>query len=153
MKSKLTFPHSNVSPRGQWAATELHKWDTCSWNNPTADDAAGPPVFTGESKEIGKYTVQYTATDRAAWGGIPGTQKCSQEYLCHPQVVFYRDGYEIILNTWESQGRVSSCQYSGGEECGGLCYIGRRNGDFSKAAMLGGDCAVPCIDQGLPDIE
>lgn len=93
--------HVNVAPRGQFKASETNHWgDACAWNNPAEDDEAGPPVFVGESKEIGKYSVQWTSTDRAAWGGIPGTIKCGSEALCHPQVIFYRDDYEIILNTW-----------------------------------------------------
>jgi hypothetical protein len=61
----------------------------------------------------------------------------------------------IISNrSIESQGRVSKCQYSDGADCGGLCNIGRRNGDSSSGAMIAGDCAVPCIDEGtLEDVE
>jgi hypothetical protein len=32
--------------------------------------------------------------------------------LCDPQVIFYCDGYEIIHNTWESQGTITKCQCS-----------------------------------------
>ena len=93
--------HHNIMPRKGLADKTLNNWgEGCSWHNPSEDDPAGPPVFIGEAKGIGKYSVQWTATDRAAWGGIPDTVKCGAEALCNPQVVFYRDDYEIILNTW-----------------------------------------------------
>jgi hypothetical protein len=77
--SQADTPHSNVSPCSQCAAIELHKWFACSRNNSIADDVAGPPVFVGESKEIGKYIVQYSATDSIAWVIIPVIKQCNQE--------------------------------------------------------------------------
>lgn len=44
--------------------------------------------------------MQFTATDRVAWSGIPNTRKCGEEGLCYPQFVFYRTDFNIVLNTW-----------------------------------------------------
>ncbi|CEN60776.1 Putative Fibronectin type III domain protein [Aspergillus calidoustus] len=118
------------------------------WNNPSSTD---PPVhfFEGDPA-IGLYSVQFTATDTVAWGGIPNTQKCPIEGLCNPQYIFYRKGYRIAINTWESQGRVSACQYSGGQNCLGLCSSGVRDQFSTGGVVWGGSCAIPCIDD-IPD--
>ncbi|KAL5344058.1 fibronectin type III domain protein [Aspergillus crustosus] len=118
------------------------------WNDPANTD---PPVhfFEGDPA-IGLYSVQYTATDEYAWDGIPGTVKCNPEVLCNPQYIFYHKGYRIVLNTWQSQGRTSACQYSGGEDCLGLCSSGVLNEFLTGGVLWGGDCAIPCVDD-VPD--
>jgi hypothetical protein len=50
----------------------------------------------------------------------------------------------------ESQGRVSACQYSGGEDCLGLCSSGVKDQFQTGGVLWGGDCAIPCIDD-VPD--
>ncbi|KAM5343920.1 hypothetical protein ACJ41O_012457 [Fusarium nematophilum] len=98
--------------------------------------------------------IQYTATKEHAWGGIPGTSTCAAQGLCNPQFVFYRDSYNLVLNTWESQGEISYCQYSGGANCRGLCSSGVKNQFSSGGVTWGGDCAIPCEgDANLPSIE
>ncbi|KAL5002990.1 hypothetical protein BDV10DRAFT_156740 [Aspergillus recurvatus] len=118
------------------------------WNNPESTD---PPIhfFEGDPA-IGLYSVQYTATDKVAWSGIANTEKCHIQGLCNPQYIFYHKGYRIVLNTWESQGRVSACQYSGGEDCLGLCSSSVKDQTTSGGVTWGGDCAIPCIDD-VPD--
>lgn len=52
----------------------------------------------------------------------------------------------------ESQGEVSACQYSGGEDCKGLCLSGVKDQFSSGGVTWGGDCAIPCeSDTDLPD--
>lgn len=107
--------------------------------------------FSNEiSSGIGYYSVQFTATDTVAWSGIPNTQTCVAEGLCNPQLVFYRDGYNIQLNTWESQGSVSAGQYSG--NFNGLCGNGPVKDQFqSNGVVMGFDCGIPCWnDADLP---
>lgn len=71
------------------------------WIDP---EHTAPPIhfFEGDQGDsaIGVYSVQYTATDRVAWSGIPDTEKCPFEGLCNPQYIFYHNGYQIVLNTW-----------------------------------------------------
>ncbi|KAL3478435.1 fibronectin type III domain protein [Aspergillus californicus] len=118
------------------------------WNNPGNTD---PPVqFFEDDPAIGLYSVQFTATDTVAWDGIPGTKKCNIEGLCNPQYIFYHKGYRIVLNTWESQGRISACQYSGGADCLGLCLSGVLDQFPTGGVRWGGDCAIPCVDD-IPD--
>ncbi|KAI8663291.1 hypothetical protein NCS57_00929700 [Fusarium keratoplasticum] len=136
--------------RGSKDRTATHKDDNCSWIDPPNND---PPVVYYEGDQgIGTYSIQYTATKEHAWGGIPGTKTCEVQGLCNPQYVFYRDGYNIVLNTWESQGEISYCQYSAGENCRGLCSSGVKDQFASGGMRWGGDCAIPCADEaGLPD--
>ncbi|KAJ0414178.1 hypothetical protein BJY00DRAFT_295568 [Aspergillus carlsbadensis] len=119
------------------------------WNDP---EHTTPPVhfFEGDNGDpaIGAYSVQFTGTDRFAWGGIEGTETCSIEGLCNPQYIFYHKEYEIVLNTWQSQGRISACQYSQGEDCEGMCSSGVKNQFWSGGVLWGGDCAIPCIEDG-----
>ncbi|RHZ67377.1 uncharacterized protein CDV56_109579 [Aspergillus thermomutatus] len=124
------------------------EWKNVGWNNP---ESTAPPVhfFEGDPA-IGLYSVQFTATDRVAWRGVPNTVKCYIEGLCNPQYIFYHKGYRIVLNTWESQGRISACQYSGGEDCLGLCSSGVKDQFGSGGVRWGGDCAIPCVDD-VPD--
>ncbi|KAJ3536734.1 hypothetical protein NM208_g6600 [Fusarium decemcellulare] len=138
--------------RGSGDRTATHKDGACSWIDPPNND---PPVVYYEGDQgIGTYSIQYTATKEHAWGGIPNTSTCTVQGLCNPQYVFYRDGYNIVLNTWESQGEISSCQYSGGADCKGLCSSGVKDQFSSGGARWGGDCAIPCADDAtLPDIE
>ncbi|KAM5346852.1 hypothetical protein ACJ41O_009857 [Fusarium nematophilum] len=145
--------HMRTYDKGSADATATHDWrdtDGCAWINP---ESTGPGIkfFEGD-QGIGKYSIQYTATDEVAWSGTPDTKTCVMEGLCNPQLMFYRDGYAIVLNTWLSQGDVSACQYSNGEDCKGLCNSGVKD-QFSKNGMIwGGDCAIPCIgDTDLPD--
>ncbi|KAI1505154.1 hypothetical protein F5X99DRAFT_431296 [Biscogniauxia marginata] len=136
--------------RGSNDAVGDHKWDGCGWNNP---EKTTPPIEYFESDDgLGKYSVQFTATDEVAWKGAKDTKKCPIEGLCHPQYVFYRDGYNIVLNTWKSQGSISACQYSDGKDCRGLCDDGVKN-QFTKGGNVwGGSCAIPCKDDTkLPD--
>lgn len=82
--------------------------DTCfslAWNNP---QSTAPPVIYFESDFLGHYSVQFTATDQVAWNGIDGTQTCVIEGICNPQYVFFRNGYNIVLNTW-SKWMPSTC--------------------------------------------
>jgi hypothetical protein len=71
------------------------------WNDP---EHTAPPLHFFEGAQgdpaIGLYSVQYTATDRVAWSGIPGTEKCYIEGLCNPQYIFYHRGFQMVLNTW-----------------------------------------------------
>jgi hypothetical protein len=151
--------------------------NSSGWNDP---ENTTPPVhfFEGANGDpaIGAYSVQYTATDRVAWGGIEGTETCHIEGLCNPQYIFYHKDYDIVLNTWrefpqdlacfvlfllwslvlfltvflrsESQGEVSACQYSQGEDCKGMCSSGVKNQFWSGGVLWGGDCAIPCIEDG-----
>ncbi|RYP17692.1 hypothetical protein DL765_004370 [Monosporascus sp. GIB2] len=124
------------------------EWRNVGWNNP---ENTSPPVhfFEGDPA-IGLYSVQFTATDRVAWGGIPGTERCKIEGLCNPQYIFYHRGYRVILNTWQSQGRISACQYSHGEQCLGMCQSGVKDQFSSGGVRWGGDCAIPCVND-IPD--
>ncbi|KAL3490225.1 fibronectin type III domain protein [Aspergillus germanicus] len=133
--------------KGKGSATAEDKINV-GWNNPASTD---PPVhFFDGDPAIGLYSVQFTATDEHAWDGIEGTKECNIQGLCNPQYIFYRKGYRIVLNTWESQGRVSACQYSGGEDCLGLCSSGVKDQFQTGGVLWGGDCAIPCIDD-VPD--
>ncbi|KAH7024475.1 uncharacterized protein B0I36DRAFT_274027 [Microdochium trichocladiopsis] len=135
--------------RGSSGATATHNLNA-GWVDP--ENNAPPVHYFKDDQGMGEYSVQFTATDSHAWGGIEGTTKCSIQGLCHPQYIFYRDGYNIVLDTWKSEGRVSACQYSGGEDCAGLCAFGVKDQFSNNGVKWGGDCAVPCADQGgLPD--
>ncbi|KAM7206560.1 hypothetical protein V8F20_002686 [Naviculisporaceae sp. PSN 640] len=118
-----------------------------AWNNPTTTD---PPVWYFYNDKLGYYSYQFTGTDTAAWPGIPGTTTCSGfQGICNPQIVFYHAGYNIVLNTWQSQGRISACQYSGGEDCKGTCFSGVRGNELGPGGVVwGGKCAVPCRGDG-----
>ncbi|KAL4749306.1 hypothetical protein BDW72DRAFT_204849 [Aspergillus terricola var. indicus] len=133
--------------KGNRSATAVDKKNV-GWINP---GSTAPPVhfFEGDPA-IGLYSVQFTATDKVAWSGIPNTKKCEIEGLCNPQYIFYHKGYRIVLSTWESQGIVSACQYSQGEDCKGLCKSGVKDQFTSGGVKWGGDCAIPCIDN-VPD--
>ncbi|KAF4986886.1 hypothetical protein FDECE_15708 [Fusarium decemcellulare] len=133
--------------KGSLDATAEHDSPECAWIDPANND---PPVVFYEGDDgIGKYSVQYTATDSFAWDGIEGTVKCFFQGICYPQYVFYRDGYNIVLNTWQSEGDPTSCQL---EDCKGLCYTGIQNQFRSNGNQWGGDCAIPCEDEGkLPE--
>lgn len=70
------------------------------WNNPESSD---PPVLYFDNEgAVGLYSVQFTATGEHTWDGINGTKKCPFEGLCNPQYIFYRTGYNILLNTWRT---------------------------------------------------
>jgi hypothetical protein len=75
--------------------------DSSGWIDPENTE---PPAhfFEGANGDpaIGPYSVQYTATDRVAWSGIEGTEKCYFEGLCNAQYIFYHKDYDIVLNTW-----------------------------------------------------
>ncbi|KAI1839515.1 hypothetical protein JX266_014274 [Neoarthrinium moseri] len=130
-------------------AASIDSQQNIGWNNPAS---TAPPRFFFESPGIGQYSVQFTVTDTVAWSGTPNTKKCYVEGLFNPQYVFYHDGYNIILNTWQSQGIESDCYYL--SNCQGLCTLGvysqGANGD-----SVGGSCAIPCKDEGagsLPSV-
>lgn len=93
-----------------------------------------------------------TATDQHTLVVVDDPSTCAAEGICNPQYIFYRDGYEIVLDTWRQQGVLSACQYSGGEDCQGLCSSGVKDQFPSGGVRWGGDCAIPCIDDdSLPD--
>ncbi|KAJ3520155.1 hypothetical protein NM208_g13831 [Fusarium decemcellulare] len=131
-------------------ATATHDDGDCAWIDPENND---PPVVYYEGDPgIGKYSIQYTATDEYTWDEVEGSEKCSVQGLCNPQYVFYRDDYNLVLSTWQSQGDVSACSYSGGDDCKGLCMSGVKNQFKSGGQVWGGDCAIPCEDEAtLPD--
>jgi hypothetical protein len=59
----------------------------------------------------------------------------------------------ILTALSESQGRISACQYSKGEDCLGLCSSGVKD-QFPKGGVLwGGDCAIPCINDLSDDYD
>ncbi|KAL4864153.1 hypothetical protein BDV12DRAFT_201386 [Aspergillus spectabilis] len=108
------------------------EWKNVGWNNP---ESTAPPVhFLDGDPAICLYSVQYTATDRVAWSGIPNTVKCNMRGCA----------------TLKSQGRISACLYSGGEDCLGLCSSGVKDQFQSGGVCWGGDCAIPCLDD-VPD--
>ncbi|OAA61965.1 Fibronectin type III domain protein [Niveomyces insectorum RCEF 264] len=140
----------SIYAKGHKSPTSENK-QNIGWNNPAS---TAPPVLYFDDADIGPYSVQFTATDTVAWSGIPNTEKCYILGLCNPQYIFYHKGYNIILNTWESQGDVTSCQYSKGHDCKGLCLSGVEN-QFSKGGVVwGGYCAIPCYDDlsDLPSV-
>ncbi|GIK03124.1 hypothetical protein Aspvir_007193 [Aspergillus viridinutans] len=143
--SELTFKTWNISSDSDSPDTNWN--DHQPWIDPHSNP---PPVIYFDSPFIGTYSVQFTATDQVAWSGIDGTEKCVMQGICNPQYVFYRNGYNILINTWHSQGEVSKCQYSDGEECGGLCSSGVLDQFSRHGNVWGGCCAVPCIWDG-PD--
>lgn len=71
-----------------------------AWVNP--EQTAPPVAFFDNFPGFGTFSIQWTATDQFAWSGIPGTVKCRQEGLCHPQYVFYRENWNIVVNTWST---------------------------------------------------
>ncbi|GFF92627.1 exochitinase 1 [Aspergillus udagawae] len=104
------------------------------WNDP--EHTAPPRHFFEGDPAIGLYSVQYTATDR-----VPG------------MYIFYHKGYQVVLNTWQSQGRISACQDSKGEDCLGLCSSGVKDQFPQGGVLWGGDCAIPCINDLSDDYE
>ncbi|GIJ91768.1 hypothetical protein Asppvi_010741 [Aspergillus pseudoviridinutans] len=116
-----------------------------AWINP---QTTAPPIYYFENDFLGKYSVQFTATDQVAWSGINDTEKCPFEGICNPQYIFYHNGYSIILNTWQSQGYISACQYSHGGDCRGLCSSGVRDQFSQNGVVWGGNCALPCKTDG-----
>ncbi|KAL4864919.1 hypothetical protein BDV12DRAFT_200637 [Aspergillus spectabilis] len=124
------------------------KTKNVGWNN--LENTRPPVHFFEGDPAIGLYSVQFIAMDRVTWDSIPGTKKCNIQGLCNPQYIFYRKGYTAVLNTWESQGRVSGCQYSGGEDCLGLCSCGVKDQFATGGICWGRDCEIPCTDD-VPD--
>jgi len=106
-----------------------NNWNVCPWTKPasTAPPASHPvqsqslsectPFYSRErtltpnsqiqyftDPGIGDYSIQFTATDTVAWADAPainGTTKCVAEGLCNPQLVFYRKGYNLVIDTWK----------------------------------------------------
>jgi len=50
----------------------------------------------------------------------------------------------VVIQT-ESNGDVTSCQYSQGQDCKGLCDQGIQNEFVSGGLTWGGSCAIPCV--------
>ncbi|CAK7201479.1 hypothetical protein SEUCBS139899_004183 [Sporothrix eucalyptigena] len=126
--------------RGTYNPTSLTGLNI-GWNDPAS---TAPPIFFFDDPVLGPYSVQFTATDTVAWSGANYTEKCIVQGLCNPQYVFYHRGYRLVLDTWLTQGEVSSCQYTQGHDCKGLCSSGVINQFSTGGDVWGGDCAVPC---------
>lgn len=63
---------------------------------------------------------------------IEGAEGCGGEGMCNPQITFYRDGYELVLNTWQSVYQGSSSP-----DGVGLCQGGVLD-QFHKGGMVFG---------------
>lgn len=127
-------------------------WPNCAWVNPSDDNP--PPVQFFNDAGLGKYSFQMTATKEKTFSGNGNKgRKCVGEGLCHPQIIFYRDDFDLVLNTWESQGDLSAGGYTGDYK--GLCGGGPVKDQFKKGGLvMGFDCAVPCADDGaLPSTK
>ncbi|KAM0323757.1 hypothetical protein ACHAQA_008694 [Verticillium albo-atrum] len=119
-------------------------------NEPSAPEGI-PDVNAFDDPGVGLYSVFMTATDQHHMNVVETPSTCAIEGICNPQYIIYRDGFEIVLDTWNQQGTLSRCQYSGGEDCGGLCSSGVKDQFSSGGVTWGGDCAIPCIgDDVLP---
>ncbi|KAI1818407.1 hypothetical protein GGS20DRAFT_528484 [Poronia punctata] len=137
VRNDLSPPYSKDAPS---VSTSYH----LAWNNPENTD---PPVKFMYDEWLGNYSIMYTATDRVAWSGIEGTKKCFFQGICYPQYIFYHTGYNIIFNTWQSEGDRTACQYTHGE-CQGLCQTFIYDQFSTNGNKWGGGCAVPCWDDG-----
>ncbi|KXJ93858.1 hypothetical protein Micbo1qcDRAFT_201803 [Microdochium bolleyi] len=151
-RCRVSFRTQGGGNQGVWSYDKGYGYNSPSgtheFHAPWVDSA--PPVHYYHDTGIGHFSVQFTATDKYAWSGIEGTKKCGFQGLCNPQLVFYRDGYNIAINTWDSQGSKAECYYSNGERCGGLCKSGVKNQFASGGAKWAGDCAIPCYSEGQP---
>ncbi|PLN80644.1 hypothetical protein BDW42DRAFT_185945 [Aspergillus taichungensis] len=104
-------------------------WNVCWWDD--EKKISGTQYFTDPG--IGKYSIVFTAKDKDEVNEeIEGAKGCQGEGICNPQVTFYRDGYNIILNTWESLAGDVDKEY--GE---GLCSGGVKD-QFHKGGMVFG---------------
>ena len=59
---------------------------------------------------------------------IEGADGCEAKRMCNPQVTFYRDGYNIILNTWQSMFADSMSSDGPGLCKGGVNYQVHKGG-------------------------
>ncbi|KAL5326321.1 hypothetical protein ACEPPN_007459 [Leptodophora sp. 'Broadleaf-Isolate-01'] len=118
------------------------------WNDPENTD---PHVHFFTDPAIGRFSVQFTATDSVAWSGTNDTERCYFKGLCNPQYIFYHDKFSAILNTWKSQGDTTACEYTHGD-CKGLCYSAITDQFSTNSNVWEGDCAVPCIPDADPDV-
>ncbi|PLB40891.1 putative cyclin [Aspergillus candidus] len=119
-------------------------WNVCWWDDKAK--MSGRQFFTDPG--IGKYSIVFTAKDQDIVNEeIEGTEACGGEGICNPQVTFYRDGYNIVLNTWQSDAGDVNMEYGQGLCSGGVTDA------YKKGGMeFGYTCAVPCEgDEGLPD--
>lgn len=121
-------------------------WRSCAWVNPSDDNP--PPVQFFDDPGLGRYSFQMTATKEKTFSGNGNkARKCVGQGLCHPQIIFYRDDFDLVLNTWESQGDLSVGGYTGDYK--GLCGGGPVKDQFKKGGLvMGFDCAVPCAGDG-----
>ena len=110
----------------------------CPWIDPENND---PPIQYFTDPGIGDYSIQFTATDEYAWDGIDNTETCVAQGLCNPRITFYRDGYDIHIDTWRSSGTSDL------GEPNGVCEHGDNEVEdqFSKGGdVLGDACEIPC---------
>jgi hypothetical protein len=84
--------------------------------------------------------VRHTATDTVAWidpsmGPTGASVKCVAQGLCNLQFRFYRNGYDLIINSWQvtSPNGADVRGYSG--QYVGICSGAQVLDQFSK----GGD--------------
>ena len=89
---------------------------------------------------IGNYSVRHTATDTVAWidpsmGPSGSSEKCVAQGLCNPQFRFFKNGYDLVINSWQvtNPNGADSGGYSG--QYVGICSAAQVLDQFSK----GGD--------------
>ena len=144
-----TTPAESSGASATDANTHSSDWNACPWVNAANTP---PPIQYFIDPGIGSYSIQFTATDQYAWGGINGTTTCVAEGLCNPQLVFYRTGYTLVIDTWLAHDDT----YGGySDQYAGLCQQGDdevENQFTSGGDVLGDTCAIPCQNQAnLPD--
>ncbi|KAJ2897714.1 hypothetical protein MKZ38_004491 [Zalerion maritima] len=120
------------------------------WIDPENND---PPVLMFHDDAIGYFSVQFTATDEYVYDGVDNPKKCPIQGLCNPQLVFYRKQYNMVLDSWLSQGSTSECEYSHGSSCGGLCLSAVKDQFTTGGVVWGGDCAIPCLGDAPDDLS
>lgn len=77
---------------------------------------------------IGDFSIEFTAKDGTI--GPDGGAKCLTQGMCNPKITFYRNGYQLILKTWETV--YEGNDYTGARS--GLCQ-----GGVLTAAGKGGE--------------
>ncbi|KAF9522391.1 hypothetical protein CPB83DRAFT_899665 [Crepidotus variabilis] len=141
---------ATINAKGVKSDRPSQSWNVCPWINP---ESTGPPIQYFSDNGVGDYSIQFTATDKVAWSGIQGTEKCIMEGLCHPRITFYRKDHSIVLDTWASLGNPTHGQYFA--DFGGLCGNGPIKNQFkSNGMVMGYDCGIPCAgDTDLPSSQ